>query len=480
VKYYDKILPEDHNDLVDGVKRIRDVVKGLSDQLSEVKAEVEAMVQPKERIGAILGLTAISFELKFINPKKDLRGDVVLWLPEKRRIVLAIYNVTDGKGEIYVSDDFGKTWVLKYSASGQRWRCGFIASDGTLFLGSRNVGYSVRSVDHGESWNVITVTTANIMNFTEDDLGAVYMCVHGKKVYKTETKGEAWTEVFDLGAIDEHLHGCYFDKYRDVFWLTTGDVEALILKYSKDFATEILRKHIVINDVPILYIPVLPTENALFFGTDAGGWAYVTKATTDMDKWYHIVAPIHRDFAVRNNIWYAMEMGEFLTFWGYDYQYFLFTDDYGETMRYFSLGVGRAINWACNAGNHILIVTDDILVAVPKETLRKMPINNMMIVVFDYIVVDKTTWSLRVPVRKFGNVKVYVKVENVDAPNIPRLVYPFGMEYFADTAIVTDVTEKIVDWTLAKGCEFVCLGLYASTYKQMAVVLLSDPINSAL
>jgi len=413
-------------------------------------------------------------DLKQVNPNKHIEGIIVLWVPGKGRIIIGVTNVTDNTSEIYISDDYGKSWVLKYTDAyaGNRYRCAFISRKGTIFMGGET--YSARSTDNGDTWERMTdpnIAPFTLMNFTEDKEGNVYACQHGKKILKSSDEGVTWTEVYDVTAEDDHLHGCEYDRYRDKFWIATGDTNYKLIRLSNTFVKE-AEWTITINDYLMSYFAPIVTEEALFWATDAGGRAYITKAKTDMAKWYHIVAPTHGEFAATNNIWYRGIFGEFLTFWGRDYQYFLFTNDMGETLRHFSVGASKTIRWACDAGNHILIICEDVLVSIPKESLRGMPIENMQIILFDYEVVAATTWSMKVPVRKFNTIRVYVKVEDVTAPNIPRLLYPFNVEYFADTAITTDVTEQVVDWANAKGMDFVAVGLYASTFKQLVALLL--------
>jgi len=342
-----------------------------------------------------------SVDLKRVNPNKHIKGIVVLWVPDRKRIVIGVTNETDDTSEIYISDDYGKNWVLKYTDAyaGNRYRCGFISRKGTIFMGGET--YSARSTDNGETWERMTdpnIAAFCVMNFTEDKEGNVYACEHWTRILKSADEGVTWTEVYDVTAEDDHLHGCQYDRYRDKFWIATGDTNYKLIRLSKTFAKE-AEWTITVNDAKISYFAPIVTEEALFWPTDAGGKAYITKAKTDMSKWYHIVIPTHAHFADTNNIWYRGIFGEYLTFWGRDYQYFLFTNDMGETIRRFSVGGSKTVRWACDAGTHVLIICEDVLVSVSKET-------------------------------------------------------------------------QVVDWPKAKGMDFVVVGLYASTYKQLVALLL--------
>jgi len=409
----------------------------------------------------------------------NVEGNIVMWVPKEKRLIVGITNNTDNKAEIWISDDFGVNWTIVYQdalpvTSGQYWRDTFVARNGTLLIGGSH--YNIYSKDDGKTWARLgDLGDFPMMNFTEDKNGNLYACSHGPAINKSTNGGDNWTTAWSIGTWDEHLHGCYYDKWNDKFWLTMGDINKYIMKYDNTLTSREGLFQISYRGGINQYIACIVTDNALYFTTDMATPTLITRAYTDMSDYNHWVMPSQVGPVV-SNIYSATAMGDLFTVWGTDYPYFSFSYDGGETWCYLQIGDDKTVEWAFDAGNFVLIITETSLVSISKESLRNMKPANHQIINIDYVTAGSTTYSMKVPIRKWNSIMVYTETDGTCG--FEPYIYYYGNEYIVDSTISHSGTErKLTDLTAkAKGAQYINFRYFASSYKRMAVVILSDPV----
>jgi len=187
---------------------------------------------------------------------------------------------TYGYGELYKSENSGKTWKLVYDFGDDRITDIYVSRNGTLFLGTNGGVY--RSEDEGKTWTRVldfSNTTYGALsqgNFAEASDGTIYIGEYGQKpyvkplIYKSTDDGRTWTLVYNLTEIESganHTHGIAVDIYGNLY-AAYGDVdEGLIVFHPNGTWEQWFDK--------VQPWQILTVDNYVFIGSDQGSYPFV-------------------------------------------------------------------------------------------------------------------------------------------------------------------------------------------------------------
>ena len=154
-------------------------------------------------------------------------------------------------GKIVVIDASGNVWL--YTEGGDGWTqvatgtfasqiagISFLFADsrGYLFFCSTVTNYNIiyRSTDNGANWSSVKtfpLTTDSGAPIAEDDQGNLYVGTYGSlgagsnscKLYKSTDGGANWSDISANmpSTPHRHIHGCWWDSYRSLLFVTHGD-----------------------------------------------------------------------------------------------------------------------------------------------------------------------------------------------------------------------------------------------------------------
>lgn len=157
-------------------------------------------------------------------------------------------------GKIVVIDSSGNVWL--YTEAGDGWTqvgaatfSAAVAGVNFLFCDSRGYlffcssvstyNYIYRSVDDGANWAIVKtfpLTTDSGAPIAEDDAGNLYVGTYGSlgagsnscKLYKSTDGGANWADISANmpSTPARHIHGCWWDDFRKLLFVTHGDAGA--------------------------------------------------------------------------------------------------------------------------------------------------------------------------------------------------------------------------------------------------------------
>jgi len=173
-----------------------------------------------------------------------------------------LYMHLNGYGDVFITNDGGKTWEVNFS-TGQRIESCFFVNPATGFALGRVIECNsdiYKTIDSGKSWEKIHVKDGDGFAFEGLDICFVneengWAVGDYGKILKTEDCGENWT--FQNSGTDESLQSVYFIDENNGW--TVGD-GGLIVKYTEENQWQVQS---TITDLPL---------NKVFFSDEYHGW----------------------------------------------------------------------------------------------------------------------------------------------------------------------------------------------------------------
>ena len=117
---------------------------------------------------------------------------------------------------------------------------------------------------------------------------------------------KTWSKAISFDGV-RHIHGIFFDKYEDCFWITTGDLdnESRIYKCNKDFSN---LRIIVSGSQQVRAVTLLFTEDFIYFGSDTPDEKNHIYSISRKDN---LIQPLQK---VEGSVFYGCKFDNFLFF----------------------------------------------------------------------------------------------------------------------------------------------------------------------
>lgn len=145
-----------------------------------------------------------------------------------------------GDNKFFKSTDYGETWTAISTLIGTPRQSApfFIDTQGNFFLYITHNDTIIKSSELGVTWTTVFDFTANgypagttsmSMGFTEDDQTNLYFGVYGNAssshVWKSVDHGNSWNLIYDFNA--RHIHALQFNPYNRALYASVGDGGAI-------------------------------------------------------------------------------------------------------------------------------------------------------------------------------------------------------------------------------------------------------------
>jgi hypothetical protein len=203
---------------------------------------------------------------------------------------------TDDK-RFFKSTDYGETWtaVSTLIDTPRQSAPFFIDSQGNFFLYITHNDTIIKSSDLGVTWTPVfdftahgyaAGTTSMSMGFTEDDQTNLYFGVYGNAssshIWKSVDHGNSWNLIYDFNA--RHIHALQFNPYDRALYAAVGDGDAI--PYMGNYkSTDYGRTWVKLSLGDYKTASILFTANYTYWGSDVPvrSQQYIARSRNDTD-----------------------------------------------------------------------------------------------------------------------------------------------------------------------------------------------------
>ena len=142
--------------------------------------------------------------------------------------------------------------------------------DGKVYIGNKDTGNFVEKIQCSSGRYIVNGwgITSKDNNIFISEYGQSE--TEGARIFRSTDNGENFTVVKTLDPTNSnHFHAVKIDPYTDYVWTTWGDVSEAI-EYSTDYGeTWNIIESMAVNQSEEQSINIVPTENAVYFASDA-------------------------------------------------------------------------------------------------------------------------------------------------------------------------------------------------------------------
>ena len=227
---------------------------------------------------------------------------------------------------IYTSNDYGSTWTYNadlYTQS-KYWQCMACTELGDIIIACEDNGSIFISNDYGETWTNSYATSQQWRSVAcNSDASIIVACEYNGYIYKSTDYGTTWdityntTNTWICIGVEPHGQSVYACAYDGGIYTMVNNNDNWVLIYN----TTKKWKSIKVCDNSIIYAAIddmntSNSANGIYISTDSGtSWALNTSSITRSKNWEYITASTDgtRIIAITNNNYSNTDNGVYIS-----------------------------------------------------------------------------------------------------------------------------------------------------------------------